>query len=148
VAVVAQTYRLGPMRKLINAAATPLIRLGVAPRGSHLLTTVGRKTGQRRTNPVYIVEDGGHRYLVAPYGARPWVLNARAAGEVTLRRGRTSTTYAITEVSPAEAAPILKRYVEDVPVTRSFFDATKDSPVTAFEAETAGHPVFRLDPAP
>jgi deazaflavin-dependent oxidoreductase (nitroreductase family) len=139
VAVVAQTYRLGPMRKLINASATPLIRLGVAPRGSHLLTTVGRRTGQRRTNPVHLIDDGGHRYLVAPYGVRPWVLNARAAGEVTLRRGRKSAMHAITELPPAEAAPILKRYVEQVPITRPFFDATKDSPASAFEDDATRH---------
>ena len=145
---MAATYRLGPFRKLINAAATPLIHLGLAPRGSHLLTTVGRRTGQRRTNPVYLVDDGGHQYLVAPYGVRPWVLNARAAGTVVLSRGRKSTTYVITELPPAEAAPILKRYVEQVPVTRPFFDTTKDSPPAAFEDEAGAHPVFRLTPAP
>ncbi|MGH8983497.1 MAG: nitroreductase family deazaflavin-dependent oxidoreductase [Acidimicrobiia bacterium] len=143
---MARTYHLGAGRRLINAVATPLIRMGLAPRGSHLLTTLGRRTGQRRTNPVHLVDDDGHRYLVAPYGVRPWVLNARAAGTVTLTRGRRSTTYAITELGAADAAPILKRYVEQVPVTRPFFDATKDSPVAAFEAEVPAHPVFRLDP--
>jgi deazaflavin-dependent oxidoreductase (nitroreductase family) len=145
---VAETYRLGTFRRLVNAAATPLIRLGLAPRGSHLLTTVGRRTGQRRTNPVHLVEHGGHQYLVAPYGVRPWVLNARAAGTVTLTRGRKSMTYAITELPPPEAAPVLERYVRQVPVTRPFFDATKDSPAAAFEGEAARHPVFRLTPAP
>ncbi|MGH9032344.1 MAG: nitroreductase family deazaflavin-dependent oxidoreductase [Acidimicrobiia bacterium] len=143
---MARTYELGPGRRLINAVATPLIRLGLAPRGSHLLTTTGRRTGQRRTNPVHLIDHDGHRYLAAPYGVVSWVRNARAAGEVTLARGRTSNTYPVTEVEPAEAAPVLKRYVGEIPVTRPFFDATKDAPVTDFEAEASRHPVFRLGP--
>jgi deazaflavin-dependent oxidoreductase (nitroreductase family) len=145
---VAKSYRLGPVRKLINLAATPLIRLGLAPRGSHLLTTVGRRTGQERTNPVHLVTDAGTDYLVAPYGVRPWVLNARAAGTVVLSRGRKSTRYAIAELGASEAAPILQRYVAQVPVVRPFFDATKRSPAAAFEREAAAHPVFRLTPLP
>lgn len=143
---MARTYRLGFTRRAINALGTAAIRVGIAPRGSHLLTTTGRKTGKRRTTPVHLLEHGGQRYLVAPYGVRPWVLNARAAGEVTLTRGRTTTTHRITELDPSAAAPVLKRYAEVVPVTRPFFDADKDSPVTAFEAEAAHHPVFGLDP--
>jgi deazaflavin-dependent oxidoreductase (nitroreductase family) len=144
---MARTYRLGFGRRLINMLATPLIRLGVAPRGSHLLTTVGRRTGQPRTNPVHLVDHDGNRYLVAPYGVVSWVRNARAAGEVTLARGRKSSSHSVTEVGAAEGAPVLKRYVEAIAVTRPFFDATKDAPVTAFEAEVPGHPVFRLGPA-
>jgi deazaflavin-dependent oxidoreductase (nitroreductase family) len=141
---VAKSYRLGFVRKTVNALGKVAIRLGLAPRGSHLLTTTGRKTGQRHTTPVYLVEREGQRYLVAPYGPRPWVLNARAAGEVTLSRGRHTHDYVITEVALGEAAPVLKEYVGQVPVVRSFFDATKASPVSAFEAEADRHPVFRL----
>jgi deazaflavin-dependent oxidoreductase (nitroreductase family) len=145
---VARTYRLGFGRRLINALATPLIRLGLAPGGSHLLTTVGRRTGKRRTNPVYLLEHDGNRYLVAPYGVVSWVRNARAAGEVTLTRGRHSSTRSVTDVGPAEAAPVLKRYVQEIVVTRPFFDVPKDAPVSAFEDEASRHPVFRLGPAP
>lgn len=144
---MARTYRLGLGRRLINVLATPLIRLGLAPRGSHLLTTVGRRTGQPRTNPVHLIDDDRNRYLVAPYGVVSWVRNARAAGEVTLTRGRNSSRHSVTEVGAAEAAPVLKRYVQEIAVTRPFLDVTKDAPVTAFEAEVADHPVFRLGPA-
>ncbi|MGQ0804728.1 MAG: nitroreductase family deazaflavin-dependent oxidoreductase [Actinomycetota bacterium] len=143
---MARTYRLGIGRKLINLLATAALRLGIAPRGNYLLTTTGRKTGKRHTTPVTLMENG-ERFLVAPYGPVPWVHNARAAGEVTLTRGRKTTTHPITEVGPAEAAPVLQRYVKKVPVVRPFFDADKDSPVAEFEAEAARHPVFRLGPA-
>jgi deazaflavin-dependent oxidoreductase (nitroreductase family) len=143
---VAREYRLGVFRKLVNVVATAGLRVGVAPRGSYLLTTTGRKTGKRRTTPVSLVEND-ERFLVAPYGPVPWVHNARAAGEVTLTRGRQSTTHPVTEVRPAEAALVLKQYVKNVPVVRPFFDASKDAPVADFEAEAAHHPVFRLGPS-
>jgi hypothetical protein len=91
-----------------------------------------------------LVDDGRHRWLVAPYGEVGWVRNARAAGEVTLRRGRRAETVAIVEVVPAEAAPVLKRYVSEVPITRPYFDVTPASDLAAFAAEAARHPVFRL----
>lgn len=142
---MAKRYRLGLGRRVINALATASLRVGIAPRGSYLLTTTGRKTGKRRTNPVTVMENG-ERFLVAPYGPVPWVHNARAAGEVTLTRGRKSTSHPITEVGAAEAAPVLKKYVTKVPVVRPFFDANRHAPVAAFEVEAAHHPVFRLGP--
>ena len=143
---MARQYKVGFFRKAFNVLATAGLRVGVAPRGSYLLTTTGRKTGRARTTPVWTFEHEGERFLVSPYGIVGWVHNARVAGEVTLRRGRQSRTHAVTEVEPSEAAPILKRYMTKVPITRPFFDATKDSPVSAFEAEAARHPVFRLGP--
>jgi hypothetical protein len=54
--------------------------------------------------------------IVAPYGEVGWVRNARAAGQVTLRRGRRSEAVSIIEVSPENAAPVLKKYLVQVPV--------------------------------
>jgi hypothetical protein len=75
-----------------------------------------------------------------------WVRNVRATGEATLTRARKSTTHSVTELTAAEAAPILKRYMNKIAVTRPFFDAAKDAPVAEFEAEATRHPVFRLGP--
>jgi hypothetical protein len=75
------------------------------------------------------------------------VRNAHAAGAVTLSRGRRSETVAMVELGPAEAAPVLKRYVTEAPITRPFFDATPDSPLEAFVAEAPRHPVFRTNRA-
>jgi deazaflavin-dependent oxidoreductase (nitroreductase family) len=140
-------YRLPISRRLANTLITPLIRLGVAPRGAYLLTTIGRKSGRRYTTPVVVVEHAGERWLVAPYGERGWVKNARAAGRVELtRRGRTQRVE-VAEVPAPERAPILRAYVRAVPVTRRFFAAGPGAPLEAFEAEAARHPVFRLSPA-
>jgi hypothetical protein len=97
---------------------------------------------------VTLVEDGGRRWLVAPYGPVGWVRNARAAGRVNIRRARTSHDYAIREVGPDEAGPVLKRYVAVAGVTRPYFTAQPDSPVDAFVAEASRHPVFELTPLP
>ncbi len=70
--------------------------------------------------------------------------NARAAGRVTLRRGRQSETVTIVELGPQESAPVLKEYLKRVPTVRPYFDATPDSPLEAFVAEAARHPVFRI----
>ena len=122
-----------------------LTRLGLVPR-THLLTTTGRKTGQLRSNPVTIVRYNNRRWLVAPYGVVPWVLNARAAGEVSLSRRRSRRRFAVREVSPSEAGPVLRRYVEIAGVTQKYFAAKTGDPAAEFAAEAAAHPVFELIP--
>jgi len=122
-----------------------LVRAGLVPR-SYLLTTRGRKTARPRTNPVVPVEHDGRRWLVAPYGPVSWVHNARAAGRVSLTRRRDTQEYAICEVSPEEAGPILRRYIRTAPATRRYFQATTDSAAEDFVAEAACHPVFELTP--
>jgi hypothetical protein len=93
---------------------------------------------------VSLVIEGGKRWLVAPYGEREWVKNARAAGEVELTRGRKTTRHAIEEVGPKEAAPVLREYLRTTRIVRPFFEATPDAPLEAFAAEAPRHPVFRL----
>jgi hypothetical protein len=74
------------------------------------------------------------------------VKNVRAAGRVTLSRGRRSETAAIAELEPVQSAPVLKAYITKVAVTRPFFDVRPDSPLEAFEVEASRHPVFLIRP--
>jgi hypothetical protein len=74
------------------------------------------------------------------------VRNARAAGRVTLTRRRDTRQYALREVAPDQAGPILKQYVRIATATRRYFLAAKDSPVEDFAAEAGRHPVFELTP--
>ena len=85
---MAATYRLSRWRRLLNALVRTLLRAGLGPRHTYLLTVQGRRSGQRYSTPVTLVEEGTNRWLVAPYGEVSWVRNARAAGQVTLSRGR------------------------------------------------------------
>jgi deazaflavin-dependent oxidoreductase (nitroreductase family) len=125
-----------------NGLASLLARAGIGP--IHLLTTRGRRTGKPHTVPVVIVEQEGKSWLVAPYGPVSWVHNARAAGQVSLRRRRERREYAVREVPPDEAGPVLKRYIGIATRTRASFQASKDSPVEDFVAEAHRHPVFEL----
>jgi deazaflavin-dependent oxidoreductase (nitroreductase family) len=141
---MASTYRLSPGRRAANRLVRLLLKLGLMPGPTYLLTVPGRRTGRPLSTPVTLVEEGAERWLVAPYGDVAWVRNVRAAGQVTLSRGRRVESVSIRELSPADAAPVLQRYVSRVPITRPYFDASPDSPLAAFEAEAPRHPVFVL----
>lgn len=143
---MARTYELGLGRRIVNSIVTALVRLGLGPAQTYLLTIPGRRSGRPRTTPVTLVEEAGERWLVAPYGAVGWVRNARAAGRATLRRGKRTETVRLVELGPDEAAPVLRRYAQRVPVTRPYFDAAPEAPVAAFAAEATRHPVFRIVP--
>lgn len=143
---MAKSYRLTPLRRLANILMRLLLRLGLAPRTTMLLTVPGRHSGTLRSTPVTLVEMDGQRWLVAPYGPVGWVRNARAAGQVELSRGRRSEMVRVKELAPEAAAPILKAYLERVPITRPYFDAAPDAPLAAFVAEAARHPVFQVVP--
>jgi len=120
--------------------------MGVVPTFIYLLTTRGHKTAQPRTNPVLIIRHDEQRWLVAPYGVVSWVYNARASGTVKLTRGGSHEEFSVAEVDAHRAAPVLKRYVTLAPVVLPYFEARIGSPVEAFEAEAAMHPVFLLTP--
>jgi len=141
---MAQTYRLGFLRRSANVLVRGLLALNVPLPHTYLLAVRGRQTGVLRKTPVTLVETGRDRYLVAPYGEVNWVRNARAAGEVQLKRRNRWETARITELSPQEAAPILKTYLTDVAIVRPFFDVTPKSSLADFEREAPRHPVFRI----
>jgi deazaflavin-dependent oxidoreductase (nitroreductase family) len=142
---VPRPYRKSVWRRALNALVRPLARLGLTGPRTYLLTAPGRRTGRLYSTPVSLVREDGKRWLVAPYGDRNWVRNARAAGWVELRRGRRRERFAVVELPPEEAVPVLRRYYELGRVTRPFFDVDLDSPDEAWLAEAPQHAVFRLD---
>jgi hypothetical protein len=91
------------------------------------------------TTPVAPVQDREGRWLVAGFRPGGWARSGRAAGRVTLNRGRTTETFTATELGPAEAAPILKRYLAEHPRTGgAHFDVGKDAALADFAAEPPG----------
>lgn len=143
---MAREFAMTRTRKFGNAVLGRLISLGVAPKSMHLLTVAGRRTGEPHTTPVNVIDNADGRWLVSPYGEVDWVRNARAAGEVTLRRGSAVQIGRVIEVRPDRAAPVLRQYLEDVPVTQPYFDVRPDSPTGEFAAEARRHPVFAVEP--
>ena len=141
---MAKTLQINFADRMGDALFMALLRAGVKIGTMSLLTVRGRKSGQPHTVPVLLVEQEGQHWLVAPYGVVQWVRNIRAAGTATLTRGRRSEAISVTELPAQEAAPILKQYLLKAAAARPYFDATKDSPLEAFEREAARHPVFKI----
>jgi len=144
---MAKTYRRHLGTRLINAWFRTLTKLGLGASYRHILTVRGRKTGRPHSTPVDVIEVGGDRWLVAGYGPANWVLNTRAAGEVTLSRGGRSETYKVAEAAAEDAVPVLRKYIAVIRVTRPYFDASPNSSDEAIAAELTRHAVFRLIPA-
>jgi hypothetical protein len=122
----AKTYELAAVRRFGNRMVTAMLTLGLGP-GSSCLLTVAGQSGLPRTTPVAWVEGDG-RWLAAPYRPVGWVKNARAAGQVTLRRGRRRETVTVTEVGANR-------------IVRPFFDVPPSAPVEDFAARADRHPV-------
>jgi len=68
------------------------------------LTTIGRRTGQRREIPLYAFEDGEGLVVVGSRGGAAkdpaWVDNLRAHPEATVRVGRDERAVTAREVRP------------------------------------------------
>ncbi|HLE52007.1 MAG TPA: nitroreductase/quinone reductase family protein [Anaerolineales bacterium] len=140
---MAKLYEVTRRIRLENAILSAAIRLGIAPKGMHLVAVKGRTTGELRETPIDPIELDGKRWLVAPFGEVNWVRNARKAGQVRLRRGRTVEYLQVREADPGESAPVLRAYLKRG-YTRDYFDAGPNSLLADFEAEAHKHPVFMV----
>lgn len=145
---MAKRFKRNMARRFINGMMTLLIRAGIAPRDYRILTVRGRRSGRRYSTPVRVLEHQGRRWLVAPYGERAWVKNARAAGEVALTRRFRSETFGILETEPAEATGVLRAYVAVEKIVRPYFAEKWDAPADAFLDDARTRPVFQLMPRP
>jgi deazaflavin-dependent oxidoreductase (nitroreductase family) len=143
---MAKTYRLSPGTRSINSLFRGLTRLGLGASYRHILTVPGRKSGRLYSTPVDVIELADQRWLVAGYGPTNWVRNVRAAGEVTLSRGRQSQRFRVEEADRPAAVPVLRTYMREIRVTRPYFDASPDSADEDVAAELPRHAVFRLIP--
>ncbi len=152
--------------RLVNPLARRMIPAGVPTGAPNVLLIVrGRRSGIERTTPVAMLDVDGHSYVQATYGAAGWARNLRAAGEATVIHpgGRPSPVHA-TEVSPDEAAAILRRVLEPyrqfnllgrllgprvrppVALLRRYRIRIDDTPQD-YLAEARRHPLFELRPA-
>ena len=141
---MAITFKVDTARHIADGIAKAFLSLHLSPKGYYLLTTIGRHSEKPRSTPVILIEEENRRWLVAPFGTVSWVYNAKASGKVTLTRNGKSETVAIRELPAEQAAPILRKYVVNVEVTRPYFDVGKDSSEEAYIAEAPKHPVFEL----
>jgi hypothetical protein len=89
----------------------------------------------------------GTWYLVPMLGERcNWVQNVRAAGgRATLRHGR-AVACRLIEMPVSERAPIIKRYLQQVPGARPHIPVDRHAPLAEFEAIAPRYPAFRVVP--
>lgn len=134
-----------------NAAARRFARvwsrvfgLGVAGRRWVSLEVPGRVSGRVTRFPVGLADLEGRWYLVSMLGDCNWVKNLRAnEGRVTLRRGR-AREYRTSEIPAVARAPVLARYVAQVPGSRPHIPVAPGAPLTDFEAIAERYPVFEV----
>jgi deazaflavin-dependent oxidoreductase (nitroreductase family) len=132
-------------RRIANWPVKRLLGLGIPIPNTYLLTVEGRKTGERHTIPLTLVEYEGHRHLVGTRGEVNWVKNVRAAGQVTLSRGRGYEILNVTEIEPEHAAPVIQKFTSEVPFSGRIMNVSADAPLEEFVSAARRHPVFRLD---
>ncbi len=144
---MARTFHASPGTRVWNRLAMVLIGAGLGAGRWRVLEVRGRTSGRVYRTPVSLVTYEGREWLVSPYGRAGWAANALALGRVTLRRGSRAIDYRAREVDAAQAAPVLRAYLSQEPITRPYFDVTLESSDAAIAAEASRHPVFALEPA-
>jgi polyisoprenoid-binding protein YceI len=124
-----------------------VFRLGVLPRRWVTLEVPGRRSGQVTRFPLGMADWHGQWYLVPMLGGQcNWVKNVRAAdGQAVLRR-RRAVRCRLAEVPASERAPIIRRYLEQVPGARPHIPVDRHAPVADFEAISPRYPVFQVVP--
>jgi deazaflavin-dependent oxidoreductase (nitroreductase family) len=132
--------------QVFNRLVAGLTGAGISLWGSRILTVRGRTSGAPRSNPVNLLDTGGHQYLVAARGQTQWVRNLRVAGTGELRVGRRVQAFAATELSDDHKVEVLRAYLKrwkmEVGV---FFDGVNaDSPDGELARIAPDHPVFEV----
>jgi deazaflavin-dependent oxidoreductase (nitroreductase family) len=133
------------IERMFNRTFGLLVGLGLGLRHNYLLRVPGRKTGRVYSTPVNVLELGGRRWLVAGRGRTQWVRNTEVAGEITLRKGRSSRRFRVRPVPAGEKPEILSAYLDRFRLTvQRYFPVRAGSAPEAF-AELAGrYPVFEV----
>ena len=135
---------------LFNHMIRALLRAGVPLGYVGLLTVKGRISGKTRRNPVGFFDYNRHLYLFSTFGDVNWVRNLRASRYATVRRGLHSRRVNPVELSPNDAAIVLKGAVAPAfqgpggKIFGSHFPLKPDQPIDVFVQEANRHPVFEL----
>ena len=136
------------VERVFNRVFGFLVGLGLGFSYNYLLQVRGRKSGKLYSTPINLVELRGKRFLVAPRGRTQWVRNAEAAGEVTLKKGRTKLQFRLRPITDADKPEILKAYLDSFKrEVQQYFPVAAGSQVQAFEPLAQSYPAFELIPA-
>lgn len=135
------------VEKVFNRVYGFLVGLGFGFSHARLLEVRGRKTGNRYSTPVDLLELNGKIYLVAPRGRTQWVRNAESAGEITLKKGSTRQRFRLRAIADAEKPPVLKAYLDSFKrEVQRYFPVAAGSPLESFRELASSYPAFELLP--
>jgi deazaflavin-dependent oxidoreductase (nitroreductase family) len=144
----ADLRRSKPFMRAMSAANVLVFRLSGGRLGSKffkhgspvgLLTTLGRKSGEKRVAPLIYLQDGPRVVLVASQGGMPkhpvWYLNLEADPEVSFEtRGRGKRDYRARRASAEEKGALWPRLCAVYPDYADYQARTeRDIPVVVLE---------------
>jgi deazaflavin-dependent oxidoreductase (nitroreductase family) len=133
------------LERAFNRVYGFLVGLGLGFSHSYLLQVRGRKSGKLFSTPVDLLELAGKRFLVAPRGRTQWVRNAEAAGEVTLKKGKTQQRFRLRPIPDPDKPEILKAYLDNFKrEVQTYFPVPAGSPPQAFAELVHSYPAFEL----
>jgi deazaflavin-dependent oxidoreductase (nitroreductase family) len=107
-----------------------------------LLTTIGAKSGKRRTSPMMYLRENGHLYVFASKAGAPtnpdWYYNLLAHPEVNVEIGDQSFPAIAKPVTGEEHDQIYARWAEQYPQFRAYQEkTTRVIPVIELEPRSA-----------
>jgi hypothetical protein len=138
----------GVARFLNSVSAAQFAAGFLAPRRAVTLDVPGWRTGRTISCPLVLVDYEGGRYLVSMLGRDVnWVRNVRANDGLAVLRRRESEPVRLTEVDPADRAPILRRYLDLAPGARPHVPVDRGAPLEEFARVADQFPVFRVTTA-
>jgi len=133
------------LERVFNRAFGFLVGVGLGFSYNYVLQVRGRKTGKIYSTPIDLLELNGTRFLVAPRGRTQWVRNAEAAGEVTLKKGRTERRFQLRPLEGTEKLEVVKAYLDRFQrEVQRYFPVPAGSPLEAFREVASSYPAFEL----
>jgi F420H(2)-dependent quinone reductase len=119
---------------------------GLVTRRWVTLEVPGRRTGKITRFPLGMTDWQGQWYLVPMLGGDcNWVRNVRAADGRAVIRHRRARPCRLVEIPAADRAPILRRFLQQIPGARPHLPVGRDDPLEAFAAISDRYPAFRVD---
>ncbi|WP_432560212.1 nitroreductase/quinone reductase family protein [Granulicoccus sp. GXG6511] len=117
---------------------------GLMPKRWVTLEVPGRKSGRMTRFPLGMADWEGRWFLVSMLGECNWTRNVRAAGGRAVLRRRKPRGVLLNEVPTAQRAPIIKRYLAQVPGARPHVPVDRRASLAEFEAIAGDIPVFEV----
>lgn len=128
--------------KILADPVQPYVEGGYALRVVH---TTGRRSGQRRSTPVGVVQVDGRLYLISPDRGRDWVRNLEAEPALVVDPGGDQRTAVVTP--PDEAARAVAAYLRSmrVPWALRAFPVGQNAELDEITNHLDTIAVYRLD---